>query len=49
MAANGPFDAGIMITGSHNPAEKNGFKLVRGGVIPVSDDSGLFALRDRVA
>ncbi|SFW63624.1 MULTISPECIES: phosphomannomutase [Desulfovibrio] len=47
--ADGPFDAGIMITGSHNPADENGFKLVRGGAIPVSGDSGLFALRDRVA
>ena len=48
-AAHQPFDAGIMITGSHNPADENGFKLVRGGAIPVSGDSGLFALRDRVA
>ena len=48
-AANRPFDAGVMITGSHNPADENGFKLVRGGAIPVSGDSGLFALRDRVA
>ncbi|MDY0260234.1 MAG: phosphomannomutase [Desulfovibrio sp.] len=49
QSASGPFDAGIMITGSHNPADENGFKLVRGGAIPVSGDSGLFALRDRVA
>ena len=48
-AANQPFEAGIMITGSHNPADENGFKLVRGGAIPISGDSGLFALRDRVA
>lgn len=47
-AANRPFDAGVMITGSHNPKEENGFKLVRGGGIPVSGDSGLFAIRDRV-
>lgn len=47
-AANRPFDAGIMITGSHNPADENGFKLVRGGAIPISRDSGLFTLRDRV-
>ena len=37
-----------MITGSDNPADENGFKLVRGGAIPISGDSGLFALRDRV-
>ena len=47
-AANQPFGAGIMITGSHNPADENGFKLVRGGAIPISKDSGLFVLRDRV-
>ena len=48
-AANQPFEAGVIITGSHNPADENGFKLVRGGAIPISGDSGLFALRDRVA
>ena len=47
-AANQPFEAGVIITGSHNPADENGFKLVRGGAIPISGDSGLFALRDRV-
>ena len=49
QSASGAFDAGVMITGSHHPADENGFKLVRGGAIPVSGDSGLFALRDRVA
>lgn len=48
-AANQPFDAGIMITGSHNPADENGFKLVRAGAVPVSGDSGLSELRDCVA
>lgn len=43
------FDGGIMITGSHNPADENGMKMVRRGAIPVSGDSGLRALRDRVA
>lgn len=43
------FDAGIMITGSHNPADENGFKLVRAGSVPVSGDSGLKVIRDRVA
>jgi phosphomannomutase len=41
-------DGGIMITASHNPADWNGFKLVRDGARPVSGDSGLFALRDRI-
>ncbi|MBD5416441.1 MAG: phosphomannomutase [Desulfovibrio sp.] len=47
-AANRPFDAGVMITGSHNPGDENGFKLVRSGAVPVSGDSGLVAIRDRV-
>ena len=42
------FDGGIMVTGSHNPADENGFKMVRGGAVPVSGDSGLFAIRDRI-
>lgn len=48
-AANQPFDAGVMITGSHNPADENGFKIVRAGAVPVSGDSGLYDIRDRVA
>jgi len=43
------FDGGIMVTGSHNPADENGFKMVRGGAVPVSGDSGLFDIRDRIA
>jgi len=43
------FDGGIMVTGSHNPADENGFKMVRGGAVPVSGDSGLFRIRDRIA
>lgn len=39
---------GIMITASHNPKGYNGMKLVREGARPVSGDSGLFAVRDRV-
>lgn len=46
-AANRPFDAGIMITASHNPAGENGFKLVRGGAIPLGS-AGMEALRERV-
>ncbi len=40
------FDVGIMITGSHNPCNDNGLKFVRKGAVPISGDSGLFAIRD---
>ncbi len=40
------FDGGIMVTGSHNPADENGLKFVRGGAVPVSGDTGLFEVRD---
>lgn len=39
---------GIMITASHNPKGYNGMKLVREGARPVSGETGLFAIRDRV-
>ena len=41
-------DGGIMITASHNPKDWNGMKFVRRGAVPVSADSGLHALRDRI-
>jgi phosphomannomutase/phosphomannomutase/phosphoglucomutase len=37
---------GIMVTASHNPADYNGMKLVRGGSIPISGDSGLDRIRE---
>ncbi len=43
------FEGGIMVTGSHNPADENGMKFVRQGGVPISSDSGLFAIRDRIA
>lgn len=43
-------DGGIMVTASHNPMDYNGMKLVRGGAIPVSGDTGLRELeRDTAA
>ena len=41
-------DGGIMVTASHNPREYNGLKFVGPGATPISGDSGLFALRDRI-
>lgn len=46
---HGEFDGGIVVTASHNPIDYNGMKLVRAQAQPVSGDSGLFAIRDRVA
>jgi phosphomannomutase / phosphoglucomutase len=42
-------DGGIMITASHNPKGYNGMKLVRAGARPISGDTGLLAIRDRIA
>lgn len=42
------FDLGLMFTASHNPAEYNGVKIVKAGAVPLSGDSGLFALRERI-
>ena len=42
-------DGGIMVTASHNPMDYNGMKLVRGGAIPVSGDTGLRELEAAVA
>lgn len=40
---------GVMVTASHNPKGYNGMKLVRESSKPISGDSGLHAIRDRVA
>jgi phosphomannomutase len=39
---------GIQVTASHNPAEYNGFKMVRENVIPISSDNGIFEIRDLI-
>lgn len=42
-------DGGIMVTASHNPKGFNGMKLVREQSKPISGDTGLFAIRDRIS
>jgi phosphomannomutase/phosphomannomutase/phosphoglucomutase len=39
---------GIMVTASHNPMDYNGMKLVREQAIPISGDTGLKAIEQRV-
>jgi phosphomannomutase len=41
-------DGGIMITASHNPQDYNGMKLVREESRPISSDSGLKDIEERV-
>jgi phosphomannomutase len=41
-------NGGVVITASHNPAEYNGFKLVRNLAIPVAGDTGIYEIRDKV-
>jgi phosphomannomutase len=41
-------DGGIMITASHNPKDYNGMKLVREGSRPISSDTGLKEIEEKV-
>ncbi|WP_371381776.1 phosphomannomutase [Sporomusa aerivorans] len=41
-------DGGIMITASHNPQDYNGMKLVRAESRPISGDSGLKEIEEKV-
>lgn len=41
-------DGGIMVTASHNPKGYNGLKMVRAGSRPISGDTGLKAIEQRV-
>ncbi|GEA13276.1 phosphomannomutase CpsG [Alteromonas sp. KUL49] len=38
-------DGGIEVTASHNPKNYNGMKLVKAGSVPISGDTGLFAIK----
>lgn len=47
--ARGDYDLGVMITGSHIPADMNGFKFVQRGAAPIGKNSGLPAIAARTA
>lgn len=42
------YDGGIMISASHNPKEWNGFKLVRTKGVPVSGETGIEFIKEKV-
>lgn len=42
------YDGGIMISASHNPKEWNGFKIVRTKGVPVSGETGIMTLKDKI-
>lgn len=42
------YDGGIMVSASHNPKEWNGFKLVRAKGIPISGDTGINFLKEKI-
>jgi len=46
--ANYNYDGGIMISASHNPKEWNGFKMVRSNGVPVSGETGINFLRNKI-
>lgn len=46
--ANYKYDGGIMVSASHNPKEWNGFKLTRERAIPISGNTGIEFLKEKI-
>lgn len=41
-------DGGIMVSASHNPGEWNGFKIVRSKAVPVSSETGINIIKEKI-
>jgi len=46
--ANYGYDGGLIVSASHNPKEYNGCKMVRKQAIPISNETGIYEIRDKV-
>ena len=46
--AGNELNGGIMVSASHNPKEWNGFKLVRAKAVPVSDETGILWMKEKI-
>jgi phosphomannomutase len=42
------YDGGITVSASHNPKEWNGFKLVRAKAVPISGETGINYLKEKI-
>jgi len=40
------YDGGVQVTASHNPAQFNGFKMVRANAVAISGETGIMDIRD---
>ncbi len=46
--ANYGYDGGIMVSASHNPAEYNGFKMTREKALPISGETGINFIKEKI-